>query len=418
MVIDVSPRHSPSSDAVVAVAAGPLVWMTDERVRTLSETVALAGCSMALLGQFVTLIGLTAWNSPDADGLLLGLSLGGCLVCLALAALQVAWVGGGHGVTASTSFMILVRVLALAIFAVGWIVLAPGFAAALIWPLGVYAGLEYSVTASFVGVRQSARSALARVMASPLHAGALVGLVTASLIGGRTNGRLPLELAFALEVVMVAAVASYGAMNRLSAVERSRDAEVIERARAGERHRRAHWIHDDVCADLRNVRIKVATRVMTSHEIAVELDELDYRMRVRQLDEILEGGSVSAAEILQPYLRRVQNAGVRLMEVPRYEDASIEVPASAATVLRRATAGLVNNAVAAKCTKLSIRLHHQPGWISLSVEDDAGGFDLSSIPAGRGLSALANEVGQENLSVERGAEGAVVIVNISMGALS
>jgi signal transduction histidine kinase len=160
------------------------------------------------------------------------------------------------------------------------------------------------------------------------------------------------------------------------------------------------------------VKLQLASGPMTAAQIDAELDELDHRLRLRQLDEIIAGGEVTAAELIQPYLRRAQSAGVSLVDVPRYEEASIKVPAQQAETLRRAVAGLVNNALAAGTRTLAIRLSHGTDRITVTVEDDAGGFDLSTVPAGRGLSALADEVGPHNIHVSRSDAGAVVQIHI------
>lgn len=415
---DEAPR-APSGDVVLAAVSGPLVWATEEHGRSVIETTATIGAAVALGGQAVTVGGLLAWN-PGGTG---WASLAAAMLCTAVGllipAVQLQWLASGRQPPdGPTSAFVLVRLFGMVVFAVGWSVLAPGWAVILIWPLGIYAGLDYTITAIVVGAPPPTDRLLLRVLCSPPHLGAVVGVVAAaSLLGGRAV-EVATGVGIALEVVVLTAVASFGVVQRVAVAERDALRAAREAERTSERHRRAHWIHDDVCADLRTIRIKLATRALSQDEVASELDDLDLRLRLRQLDEILDGGSASAAEVLQPYLRRAQSAGVRLVEVPRYEAASLEVSHTTAALLRRSVAGLVSNAVAAGAAQLSIRLLLESRSLTLAVEDDAGGFDLAAVPAGRGLALLASDLGPENLVVQPTASGSIVTVHIPMETAS
>lgn len=136
-------------------------------------------------------------------------------------------------------------------------------------------------------------------------------------------------------------------------------------------------------------------------EVGSLLDELDFALRLRQLDEIIDSGSVQLAEILQPFLRNAQNYGVTVARVPSYDVASTELEPTIAVTFRRAAAVLTSNALNAGARKLCFDVDVRPPWIELTVTDDAGGFDPSDITAGRGLWSLRHELGPDNLTIER-----------------
>lgn len=405
-------------DSVIAALAGPLAWETDLRERSFTERAAVTASAVSLGGQIVTVIAVTWWNpnGNPVDRLVLASSC--CLAGLLVPSVQVWLLATHRRVVASTSMFVLVRTAGMLLAAIGWAGIAEGPAVLLTWPIGVHLGIDYAITAMHIDRPHPISHLLIRMVVSPLHAGLIAGLVTVAALGGSRAVGVAVDVAMSIVVVVLAGVTSYGAVNRVGLYEAERIEQVRSDERAGERRRRAHWIHDDVCADLRTVRIMLATQSPTTQELTRELDDLDHRLRLRQLEEIVAGGSVSAAEIIQPYLRRAQNSGVRLVEVPRYEDASIIVPSPAVDTFRRAVAGLVGNAVAAGAHELSIRLRHREDWISVVVEDDAGGFDLPDVPAGRGLSSLARDVGHDNLDVCRGSAGAIVTVSIPLRASS
>jgi signal transduction histidine kinase len=407
-------RHlSSRSDLLLATAAGPLVWATQSHSWTLVQRLALVGCAAALAGQTVTVIVL--WSVDPANERASVVALASCLAALVVPGSHVLWLVAPKGAVGSTGSYVALRVAAIVAFTIGWTVIAPGAFAALIWPMGVYAGLEAAMTAIYVGSIQPAASTVRAVALSPLHLGTIFGLAVVAIAAGGTAVRSALHVALGFEIAVLCATVVFVATIRLARAEVDRLDDVREDERSNERRHRAHWIHDDVCAEVRTVRIKVATQELDRRAVASELDELDHRLRERQLDEVIRSGHLSAAEVMQPYLRRAQNAGVRLVEVPRFEEASIEVPGAAAVLLRRAVAGLISNAVAAGSTKLAIRLGVEAGLLRLIIEDDGGGFELEQVPAGRGLASLSTDLGSDRLRVDRGPDGAVVVVDIPLG---
>jgi signal transduction histidine kinase len=70
------------------------------------------------------------------------------------------------------------------------------------------------------------------------------------------------------------------------------------------------------------------------------------------------------------------------------------------------------NAVAAGATRLAIRIASDDASVSLVVTDDAGGFDLDEVPAGRGLWQLREELDGDAINVDDIDGGSVVSVRI------
>jgi signal transduction histidine kinase len=406
-------RRTNGGDAVVAALAGPLAWDTSDRSPTLVESATVRAAIAAQAGLLITIAGLAVHHDGATSASSVAVAAAACCAgAIGVTGAQTWCLATHRAVALPTMVFVSVRLAGLVAFAIGWTVLAPGPLTVLIWPLGVYIGTETAITEMIIEHPHPVQAGIIEVLTSPVHTGLLAGFVGAAVIGRGSAVEIAIEAVVAIETLIVSGVATRAAINRLSYAEQERTDRVRAEERSIERHRRAHWIHDEVCADLRSVKLQLASGPMTAAQIDAELDELDHRLRLRQLDEIIAGGDVTAAELIQPYLRRAQSAGVALVDVPRYEEASVKMPARQAEILRRAVAGLVNNALAAGTTTLAIRLSHGTGDIAVTVEDDAGGFDLSAVPAGRGLSALADEVGSDNVRVTRSPTGAIVEVRI------
>ena len=147
-----------------------------------------------------------------------------------------------------------------------------------------------------------------------------------------------------------------------------------------------------------------------------DLNDFETRIRERQLDDVIQAGPVTAAEILQPYVRKAQSAGVLITVVPSFDAASIELDAATARQLKRCVAGFVANALNAGATQLGFALHTSDREVVLEVTDDAGGFQLSDAPAGRGLWLLRADLGEGNLRSEPHGSGTTMIASLTLGA--
>lgn len=295
----------------------------------------------------------------------------------------------------------------------GVVTVLPGWLALGLWPLGVAAGADAVLGAWALGMRLRPLQWWLQSLTSPAHLGVL-GAVVALLItrGDSSMVAAALALYVALHVALVAALITISLLLHL---ERSIEREVAyegAHGMAAEHRRLAHWIHDDVCADLQLTALRLTTGHVTAEGVAHELSELDHRLRLRQQQEIIESGQARLAELLQPYVRRAQSAGVRITEVPTLNDASLRVDRPTAELFARSVSTLTSNALSAGATELGIRVMHGEGLIRLSVVDDAGGFDLDAVPAGRGLDALVQDLGRDHLEVQPYGAGSRVTVTI------
>jgi hypothetical protein len=409
-----STPHSTSVDTVVAFAAGPLPWSAGTSRASRSHAAPMGLAVMALLGLGLTVASVAMWNPADLSSPKAALAASCCVASLLVPALTLRKLAPQSESRLPTSGHVAFRIATLALFVLGWLSVAPGAVTGLAWPLGVYIGAEGRITTILIGAERRAREILRQLVLSASHFGLLAAIgVFWAYSDSNHSSVIALQLAYLAELVVAVGAVTYSILAGVDKAALLSQSLLQRNVEVNERRRRAHWIHDDVCADLRSVRIKLATREMTRSEMMSELDELDFRMRVRQLDEIVEGGTITAAEVIQPYLRRAQNAGIQLIEVPRHEAASISVGVQAAEVLRRSISGLISNAEAMGARKLSIRFTSSTSTLTLDVEDDAGGFDLSDAPAGRGLASLAADPLVRELNVSPGLEGAVVTVIMS-----
>ncbi|HEX8804606.1 MAG TPA: hypothetical protein VF743_10440, partial [Acidimicrobiales bacterium] len=127
-------------------------------------------------------------------------------------------------------------------------------------------------------------------------------------------------------------------------------------------------------------------------------------------------GEAQLAELLQPYVRLAQDHDVTVVEVPRFEEAAITVHSDAGWLVQRALGVLVPNAIAAGAQHLAFRVSSGRDGFAIEVEDDAGGFDLAHVPAGRGLDGLQRDLGPGGMTCVRVDGGSRVCVMIPQEA--
>ena len=404
------------TDLVMAFAAGPLPWVNGA---TRSGTAHQAGLAAAGLSLVAALVSLDYLASVQFAGRWTAWHVG----LLVMANLGIVVVGETTAVLAlrrrpshSVARMVIRRGLAAIALGVVWAQLSPLEAVLLALPIGSFTGAETALTAETIGDRHSSAQFWRGIVVSPAHAGFLCAVVAGALLAGeRTDFDAAAALLIGVELGLVVAAAVHAMVRALYRSADHDAAAIVTSIDAQERRRLAHWIHDDVCADIRGVRMRFAATPLDAADLARELDELDHRLRLRQLDEVIAGGSVAAAEILQPYVRRAQHQGVAVTEVPRLEASCLELGRREADLLRRSVAGLIANAVNAGATAVAIRLRSTQDTVVLEVEDDAGGFSLADVPAGRGIESLMTGLGPGCLTYERTAAGTRAIATIGRG---
>lgn len=281
------------------------------------------------------------------------------------------------------------------------VIVLPGWRSLAAWPLGVAGGADAILTRWALGLPFHPGRWWAGLVRSPVMAGIGAGLVVTLLFENTREQTFTTVMSFA--ALMLCLVAAWGTMWLLDTIRTHLDervADAVTRARREEHRRRAHWLHDDVCAELQLTSLRLRTGRTSPDQVASELADLDHRLRVRQTDELIASGDARMAELVQPALRRVQAAGVRLAEVPSLDDANVQLRPHEARLFTRMVGALVSNAVNAGATELSVLLHHHGDRISVTVVDDAGGFPDTPLPPGRGLERLVNDLGPGSLSIE------------------
>lgn len=405
-------------DVWLAVAAGPTPWL-DVGVVGSADRFALAGGLAAGLGigAAVSMAGAStlnfdpAWHSAVfVLGVLVtvGLILGPSLLLiderhgLARSVLWGLWPSVLRRAGAT------VALFALTVRAYGSVqpIVVAAFSTA--------AGPDIAVTLRLLGIGVVDAHLVRRFLRSAVHLGAVAGAAVLTQLSPELRS-LAVRLVVSLYLTAGAtATVLFGVTRLRASLEHSIDQD-LARTREQLHRDRAHWLHDDVCSEIRSLRLGLESGVVQPPEVVRHLDDLDHRLRLGQLEEIMQGGAAGLAEIVQPYIRVVQNRGLRLLDVPTFDTASITLPAPSGRLVQRALAVLVANAVQAGAQSLSIRTTLEDGELVVEVEDDAGGFDVSHRPLGRGLDGLDRDLGPNNLHLATTGTGtlarAVVAVN-------
>lgn len=403
-------------DLWLALAAGPAPWLDGEALDA-EERLALSGGIISAVAAALV-VTAAASASPRLTGIVPTLALG--LGILALVSLVVSapfckrhsGVGGPAGRLAPIVTIRLVAslgVLAIVVRVFGTVpaLIVAGF--------GLTGGIEAAVTLRVLGADIPPRQLLRRSATSTLHLGVVTGLVGIALLGRSGDGpAIALQVATAFYALAASAMISFIATRSLLADHHRQDADRVDAARIDAHRDNAHWLHDDVCSELRYLRLHVETDGLDRPELLARLDQLDHRLRLRQLDEVLYMGTATLSEIIQPYIRAAQNNGVALLEVPSYETAGMVISAAAGRQVQRAVAVLVANAIQAGASSLRLRTIVDDGRVVVEVEDDAGGFRPDATVAGRGLDSLRRDLGASGLVLEPTPQGTVARSTISL----
>jgi hypothetical protein len=395
-------------DRFLAIAAGPANWRND---RQPTSADLAAGCAeLTALGAILT-VSVTAAGARDlGPGWLPYLLVGVLGVVLLVIAGPTAWWVFDRAGPGERTWFVDIRPVAAGrtlgfVGVVGlWAVLVGGPRMQDAWLFGVVLGCEATLGARSIGARMQPWRWWGHRLVSLGHL--LLGAAAVALavgMGGRHGAKVAVCAYIAVHFAVVAGVLECWVLERI----RGRlDTELVQYARDIEQHQhrqRAHWLHDDVCSELRLLRLQLETQHLEPADVAAQLDELDHRLRVRQLDELLQSGRVRLAEVIQPFVRRAQAHGLRMREVPRFEQASLEMDEHTGRLVQRAAAVLMTNAIQAGATELSIRavIDRDAGQFELWFDDDAGGFEHHAILPGRGLDSLRHDLGPGSLELRR-----------------
>ncbi len=415
-----STKDGGASDRWLALLAGHTTWIDSERPTTISLRSTGGVQLFALIVLICMLICYVA--AADDRGVRALLDAGPLLLTGATA---LAIIGPARTLLGRIPEpqglwrnLVLRGALGLAM-AIGLFASAPGWAALLSWTVGVALGADVSLTAYTMGWNPSPWQWWRSFVLSPLHLGVLGGLAGTAIAGPDIDLRSTmLPMFVTLHAWLIIACTTAWSIGRvIDAEQRADDAIRAETARL-EHRRSAHWLHDDICAQLRLVTLKVQRGDVHADEVVGMLDELDFALRLRQLDEVLQSGSVRLAEVIQPFVRNAQSHGATVERVPSYEVASTQLGRHTGYAVRRAAAVMTSNALNAGATRIGYSVELRPRDLVLTVTDDAGGFPGDEFTPGRGLWSLEHELGPGSVAIGTAAGGSHVSVRIPLSEAS
>lgn len=340
--------------------------------------------------------------------------VGGVTLILAISP-TLAWPYGLRPATMGPIHQLAALRVAAAMIVIGcWTALLGPIAPLPAWPLGSVVGCECMLTAWALGVELSGPAWWWRFQRSSVHAGVVLVCVVAVAAGPERLGEV-LAVFLTFQVITLAAAVTCQGLTTMRDVFDRRDAR-LRRVALAEGHKRlAYWIHNAVTTPLRDLRLRLQAGELSPAAIVAALERSEHELRLRQIDEVLATGTIELAELLQPHVRRAQESGVVITEVPRFGEAGVAVEGDVGRLVHRALDVLVPNAIAAGARRLAFRITTEPG-VTVEVEDDAGGFDLAAVPAGRALHRLQRDLGDDRLTCTRTPYGSRMRVVVTTGS--
>lgn len=412
-------RPAIASDLRLALLSGAAGWRDRAALPTVPELAVLAAVIGSAVAAITVVLVSAGYEVPGAP--IQGSARWGA-AALAATAIVVAVLPGLLGsIGWASTWKPPIAVAAasrvgLSLILMGlWVGLLGPTAAIPAWILGVLVGGEITLTAWSLGAHLGGWAWWRLFQLSPIHLGILLTtLVTAVVEDGHEVNVVLVWVTFQVVVLGAAVTASATEHLRRSVERRLAD---LRREGAEEAHGRlAHWLHDEITSILRLLRFRLQAEAIEPAAVGAELEALEHRLRVRQLEEAMATGSASIAEIVQPYVRLLHDQGVAVPEVPRFDEANRQVDGATGRRIQRALAVLVPNALAAGASTVHLRIRSDDRGTVVEVEDDAGGFDLASVPAGRGLDGLRRELGGAHLTARTVPGGSLVTAVIEAGA--
>lgn len=394
-----------SLDTWVALLAGSNPWASGERVSS-------AWTRLLALGQMflVAIVACTLWlghrRSLDASTAILVV---GTLALLGLLIMPVLRVTGIPTRSLTVRFNLVSRLIMIAIVFMSTYALLPGWRTLWATPFAVAAGIDASLTCSELGWEAKPATWYRRFLQSAFHLG-IVGAVAATYaVGGDRRLSIVVPLFVVLHVWIGVAVATLWIISRLHGAALTEQAAFLADVVERERRQRAHWLHDDVCAQVRLVSLKLQTNSASTEEVVGLLNDFDHQLRLRQLDELFGAGSIRLAELLQPYIRHAQNNGVQIVGVPAFEEAAFQLSEAGARLTARSANVLTANALNAGATTISYAVHTSDGFLHLAIADNGPGFHLGDVPHGRGLWTLIHDLKPGGLAVDPNVGGGTIV---------
>lgn len=391
---------------MVAFAAGPLTWRDEERRYSATER-GIAAVGLIGVAYLLTLAVAATVNDLRSIALATRLvALVAFMAGLIVFSQQLWLVARGRRWSPATVWVPLTtRTVCGMATVIATPVLLPSSWFLMTWPVGLAWAANGALALWAVGIQPIALSGLRRLLSSPVSIGVAAAFVSFILAGIRSDVVVVGLTTMATSALTLAiAGATVALFDNAYATEQRVLAEAEHRVVVREHRRRAQWVHDRVCAEVRRLRLLHATHAMTLDEVGSALDELDHRFRLIQLDELITGGEASVADLLQPFVRDLQNHSISITEVPTAEEGDLVLAAPVAAQVRQVLANLCSNALNAGATRVGLRVGRDDGHLVVTVSDDAGGFD-HQLPIGRGLDRLRRQLGDGALVLSRTATG-------------
>ena len=376
------------ADLWVAALAGPLPWLGDSSA-AIDRAVGAIGFALAMTALSWT--GLDAWQLRD-DPRSSVAALTFLVAWLVFNVPTLWWVCGRSRLRLASLWVWgATRSVVLVVALCAWVALAPPLPVVRVMPIGASLGAELAVTAGLLGEQWIPKRWVTDYLLSTGHLVLLIAsAVAVILLPGRESSAV-FQVFAAIDVGVLAAIAAAAACTRLlraSIVDRQQLSSEVRRA---EFEDRMHWMHDDVLALLTSLRLKATDGGLQGDRLVAAFLETDHLLREVQLEQGLSTGSRRIHQVLQPYVRRVESLGVRVVEVPRLEETGVTVSERTGRLLQRAIAVTTANAVEARATELRVRVTSDQSFVRLVVEDNAGG-GVRVVP-GRGLAELTEQLG-------------------------
>lgn len=406
---------SQSTERSLALIAGREAWSDEEP--TGSAVTKVAGVVEAAAFLIAAVLGwtyqLTA-GSHAGTPVIVFAPVAFSMVCLLFSARQLLLTLTGRKLHIPYGVRVTVRsMLALALMTSAFAVM-PGWASLNTWPIGIALGADAVLTSWALGWHLRPLRWWPAFVLSPYHLGAIGGLLGAATFqqsGSVWSTAFPVLVALHSWVI-IASLTAWG-LNQLDESEKADRQRLYDTAATVEHQKNAHWMHDDLCAQLRLVSIQVQSRSIEFEDVAQLLDDLDHQIRLRQLDAIFATETVRVAEIIQPWLRRAQNNGVLIDRVPSLDDVSMVVSTEVGREFSHAVSVLTSNALNAGATRLSFDVTRTEEYLSIIITDDAGGLSASELPVGRALWSLQQDLGDGQLVVTPTDTGTMVQASVA-----
>lgn len=403
-------------DPWLAMLAGDRVWVDEDEIpdtrRRIAAAIAVLGLVFVVSLAWMTVIQRIGLGTPLLPSQIAAMVI--TLSALALALRPMHVLVGARSRPSGFTIRLIWRTAVFITLIVAIAYQMPGWSSVAGWALGVTIGADVTMSSWAIGIRPQPLRWWRRVQLSPAHFG-VVGALAAVAVTPVSQPRLWSMVGpyLALQIGIVVAVLTCLALLAITAqLGTEIDAARREVADAERRHR-AHWLHDDVLAEVRLTTLRLERGDLDTAGAAAALDEMDHHLRLRQLDELFTTGSVRLADIIQPHVRRTQALGVRFTAMPTLDAAGQRVDEEIGRRFARVVSLLMSNAVNAGASTVALGLETTDDAIIVRLADDAGGFELENVPAGRGLDSLASELGRHNLRRIALPDGSLMMATIS-----